>query len=215
MDNNRVFFSFLLLSLSGILIWSFTDPRNYFIWKLDAAPAIIGLMLLLFTYRYFPFTRLAYILMWMFAVILLVGAHYTYPEVPLFNWLRDTLELNRNHYDRLVHLGQGFTPAIGAREVLLRKTPLLPGKMLFSLVVAVCLAASAFLEIIEWWVALLTGLESHLFLGTQGDNWDTQWDMFLCFVGSVFSQLLLAKMHNRQLRQLNESNLNPKLRESF
>lgn len=215
MGNNKGFFSFLLLSLSGVLIWSFTDPRNYFIWKLDAAPAIIGLILLLLTYRYFTFTRLAYILMWMFAVILLVGAHYTYPEVPLFNWLRDTLGLNRNHYDRLVHLGQGFTPAIVAREVLLRKTPLLPGKILFSLVVSICLAASAFLEIIEWWVALLTGLESHLFLGTQGDNWDTQWDMFLCFVGSILSQLFLAKIHNRQLRQLTKDEFTPKLQESF
>jgi putative membrane protein len=215
MGNNRFFFSFLLISFFSVLIWSFIDPRNRFIWNLDAAPAIIGLILLLLTYRWFPFTSLAYILMWVFAVILLIGAHYTYPEVPLFNWLRDTIDLNRNHYDRLVHFAQGFTPAIVAREILLRKTPLLPGKMLFFLVVAVCLAASAFLEIIEWWVALLTGLESHLFLGTQGDNWDTQWDMFLCFLGSVLSQLLLARMHNRQLRQLSESKLTPKLRESF
>ncbi len=199
---NKRFYGLLLLSLLGVFVWSFHDARDRFTWYLEAAPAFMGLILLLATHRRFSFTRLAYTLMWGHAFILLMGAHYTYAEMPLFNWLRDTLALSRNHYDRVGHLAQGFVPAIVAREILLRETSLVPGKMVFFLVVSVCLAASAFYEFIEWWVALLTGSAADAFLGIQGDVWDTQWDMFCCFLGSIASQLLLAKMHDRALARL-------------
>ena len=201
MENQR-FYGLLLLSLLGVFVWSFHDARDRFTWYLEAAPVILALLLLLATHRRFSFTRLAYVLMWAHAVILLIGAHYTYAEMPLFNWLRDALALSRNYYDRVGHLAQGFVPAIITREILLRQTPLVPGKMLFFLVVSVCLAASAFYEFIEWWVALLTGAAADAFLGSQGDVWDTQEDMFSCFIGSIASLLLLARMHNRQLARL-------------
>jgi putative membrane protein len=190
---------FLLLSFWGVFIWSGIRPNDRFTWVLEVLPAVVALAVLLATYRRFRFTRLAYLLMWGQALILLVGAHYTYAEMPLFNWLRDGLHLSRNHYDRVGHLAQGFVPAIVAREILRRTTPLRPGKMLFFLVVSICLAASAFYEFIEWWVALATGDAAEKFLGTQGDVWDTQWDMFMCFLGAILSQLLLAKIHDREL----------------
>lgn len=202
---NRKFYGFLLLSFLPVLVWSFNDARDRFTWYLEAAPALIVLVLLLLTHRRFRFTRLVYVLIWVHAIILLVGAHYTYAEVPLFSWLRDVLDLKRNHYDRLGHLAQGFVPAIVTREILLRQTPLVPGKMLFFLVVSVCLAASAFYEFIEWWVALLTGSAADAFLGSQGDVWDTQWDMFCCFLGAIAAQLLLARTHDHALARLREA----------
>ena len=215
MKNNRVFFSFLLLTLLGVFLWSSNAPRDRFTWYLEASPAIIAFTLLLLTYRRFPFTRLAYALMWAHAIILLIGAHYTYAEVPPFNWLRDTLALSRNHFDRVGHLAQGFVPAIVTREILLRKTPLRPGKMLFFLVTSVCLAASAFYEFIEWWVSLYTGSAGDTFLGTQGDIWDTQWDMFWCFLGAIASQLLLDRIHDRQMHQLADAILPQKIQEKI
>jgi putative membrane protein len=159
--------------------------------------------LLVATYRRFPLTPLAYVLIWLHAVILMVGGHYTYAEVPLFDWIRDAFGLARNHYDRVGHLAQGFVPAILAREVLLRTSPLRPGRWLFFLVCCVCLAISALYELIEWWAALLTSPETGTaFLGTQGDVWDTQWDMFLALVGSVAALLALSRLHQRQLDQL-------------
>jgi putative membrane protein len=131
----------------------------------------------------------------------MVGGHYTYAEMPLFNWLRDALDLSRNHYDRVGHIAQGFVPAIVAREILLRRSPLQPGKWLFFLVTCVCLAISACYEFIEWWVALASG-DAVAFLATQGDVWDTQWDMFLALCGAIASQLLLRRWHDRQLAEL-------------
>jgi len=136
------------------------------------------------------------------AAILMVGGHYTYAEMPLFNWLRDVFELSRNHYDRLGHLAQGFIPAIVAREILLRRSPLRPGKWLFFVVTCVCLAISACYELIEWWVAESSGDQAVAFLATQGDVWDTQWDMFLALLGALSSQLLLRRWHDRQLALL-------------
>ena len=135
----------------------------------------------------------------MHACILTLGAHYTYAEVPLGYWVKDALGLARNHYDRLGHLAQGFIPAIVAREVLLRTSPLRRGRLLLFLVTCVCLAFSALYELIEWWTSLLSGEAGNAFLGTQGDVWDTQWDMFMCLVGALTSQLLLARMHDRQV----------------
>jgi len=135
-------------------------------------------------------------------VVLLVGAHYTYAEVPLFHWVRDTFGFERNHYDRVGHLAQGFFPALVTREILLRRSPLVPGKWLAFLTVSVCLAISAFYELVEWWVALASGSEAVSFLATQGDPWDTQWDMFLALLGAVLSLILFSRWHDVQLQRL-------------
>lgn len=190
---------FLIWAVLAVLAWSGWQPKDQFTWFLEVAPVLVGLPLLVLTFRCFPLTSLAYALLAMHAVILMVGGHYTYAEMPLFNWLRDALELSRNHYDRVGHVAQGFAPAIVAREILLRRSPLRPGKWLFLLVTCVCLAISACYEFIEWWVALASGDEAVAFLATQGDVWDTQWDMFLALCGALAAQLLLARWHDRQL----------------
>jgi putative membrane protein len=174
-------------------------PHDYFTWLLEVAPILIGVPVLVWSYRSFPLTPLLYRLLLVHALILMVGGHYTYAQVPLGNWVRDALGLARNHYDRLGHFAQGFVPAILAREILLRKTPLRRGRWPFFLVVCVCLAFSAFYELVEWWTALASGEGATAFLGTQGDPWDTQWDMFLALVGSLTAQLTLARVHDRQL----------------
>ena len=193
----------LLLTLL-VLAWSGYQPKDTFTWLLEVAPVLIGLPLLLSTRRSFPLTALAYGLLTLFGVILMIGGHYTYAEMPLFNWLRDTYDLSRNHYDRFGHIMQGFVPAIVTREILLRTSPLKPGKWLFFLTISVCLSISAFYEMIEWWVAVGSGDEAVAFLATQGDVWDTQWDMFLALCGALSSQLLLARWHDRQLANLNQ-----------
>ena len=198
----HILYAFLLASVGSVLLWSGLEPKDRLTWFLEVAPVLIVLPLLLWTWKSFPFTPLAYTLMAVHAVILMVGGHYTYAEVPLFDWIRDDLGLARNHYDRLGHLAQGFIPAIVAREILLRRSPLKPGAWLFYLVTSVCLAFSAFYEMIEWWVAVASGDEAVAFLGTQGDVWDTQWDMFMALVGAVSSQLLLRRWHDRQLLAL-------------
>ncbi len=185
----------------GVFIWSAISPHDYFTWFLEVAPAIIGLALLACTYQNFRFTTLAYWLMLIHAVILMVGGHYTYAEVPFFNWLRDTLELSRNNYDKVGHFAQGFIPAMIAREMLIRKTPLRPGKWLFFIVVSVCLAISAFYELIEWWVAIASGESAEAFLGTQGYEWDTQSDMAYALTGAISSLVLLGRYHNRLLER--------------
>jgi putative membrane protein len=196
------YLSILGASLLAVFVWSRINPREVATWWLEVMPVIIGVPLLAATYPRFPLTPLAYILIWMHAVILMVGGHYTYAEVPLFNWIRDAFGLARNHYDRVGHFAQGFVPAILAREVLLRTSPLRPGRWLFFLVCCVCLAISAVYELIEWWAALLTSPETGTaFLGTQGDAWDTQWDMALALVGSILSQIVLGRLHDAQLRR--------------
>lgn len=191
----------LLLTLST-LVWSGYQPKDVFTWFLEVAPVLIALPILLLTGRTFPLTSLAYGLLALHGVILMVGGHYTYAEMPWFNWLRDSFDLARNHYDRVGHLAQGFVPAIVTREILLRASPLRPGKWLFFLTTCVCLAISAFYEMIEWWVAIGSGDEAVAFLATQGDVWDTQWDMFLALCGAVSSQLLLGHRHDHQLARL-------------
>lgn len=197
----RFFLAFLVLA---VMAWSGWQPKDRFTWFLEVAPVLIGLPLLVLSFRRFPLTSLAYALLTLHAVILMVGGHYTYAEMPLFNWLRDTLELSRNHYDRVGHVAQGFIPAIVAREILLRRSPLPAGKWLFFLTTCVCLAISACYEFIEWWVALASGDEAVAFLATQGDVWDTQWDMFLALCGALASQLLFARWHDRQLARLEQ-----------
>ena len=171
-------------------------------WILEVFPIFLAIPLLVATAKRFPLTPLAYRLLFVHALILMVGGHYTYAKVPLGFWVQDALHLARNHYDRLGHFAQGFVPAIVAREVLLRRSPLQRGKWLFFLVTCVCLAVSASYELIEWLAALLGGSSADAFLGTQGDVWDTQWDMFMALVGAITSLLLLSRVHDRQLERL-------------
>jgi putative membrane protein len=189
----------LLASLAAILLWSAVRPHDYFTWFLEVAPVLIAVPVLVATRGRFRFTALAYLLMWLHAVVLIVGGHYTYAEVPPGHWVRDAFDLSRNHYDRVGHFMQGFGPAIVAREVLVRRSPLEPGKWLFFLVTSVCLAISAGYELVEFAVAVGTGEAAEAFLGTQGDVWDTQIDMLLALVGAVAAQLLLGRTHDRQL----------------
>jgi putative membrane protein len=194
----------LLVATGVLLVVSGIHPQDRITWLLEVAPVLIGAPILVATWRRFPLTPLLYRLLFLHASILMLGGHYTYARVPVGFWVQDWLDLSRNHYDRLGHLAQGFVPAILAREILLRRTPLRPGGWLFFLTTSVCLAFSAFYELIEWWTALLWGGPAEAFLATQGDVWDTQADMFLALVGAVSSQLLLARWHGRQLAALCE-----------
>lgn len=190
----------LLGAVLGLLVLSGISPQtDRLTWFLETFPVMIGAVVLLATWPRFPLTPLLCWLIALHAVILIVGGYYSYSEVPLFDWLRDLFGWSRNHYDRVGHVAQGFVPAIIAREILIRRSPLRPGRWLFFLVTCVCLAFSALYELIEWWSAVAFGDGATAFLGTQGDTWDTQWDMFLALVGAVSSQLLLAGVHDRQL----------------
>ena len=200
--NRRQYLSSLFVIVSIFFIWSAIHPHDFFTWILEVLPVLIAIPLLVMTYNKFPLTNLVYGLIAVHMLILLVGGHYTYAEMPLFSWLRDYYGWDRNYYDRLGHVAQGFVPAMIAREILLRTSPLRPGKWLFFIVVCICLAISAFYEFIEWWVALASGSDAVAFLATQGDIWDTQWDMFLAFSGAISAQLLLTKAHMRQMRQM-------------
>ena len=188
----------LLLSAAAVLIWSGIGPYDRATWVAEVLPAVIGWAILVATYRRFRFTTLAYVLAWWFGLILVFGGHWTYPRVPVGEWFRDAFALTRNHYDRFGHFFQGFTPAIIARELLLRTSPLRPGKWLFFLVIAACLAVSAMYEFIEWWSALATGSAAEAFLAHQGD----QWDMFLAGCGAVAAQLLLGRYHTRAVERI-------------
>ena len=188
-----------------VFLWSAIDPKERLIWFLEVLPAVIGFALVWWTYLSFRLTELSYWLILIHCVILMVGGHYTYAEVPLFDWLQEVLAQPRNQYDKLGHFVQGFVPAIVAREILLRRSPLTRGRWLFFLVVCVCLAISAFYELVEWWVALLAGAASEAFLGTQGYVWDTQSDMAYAMVGAIAAQLLLSRLHDRQLSNLSSS----------
>jgi putative membrane protein len=192
-----------LLAIAGVvLLISGIRPYDRTTWILEVFPVLLGVPILAATYRRFPLTPLLYRLLLIHAVILMVGGHYTYARVPPGFWVQDLLDLSRNHYDRLGHLAQGFVPAILVREVLLRRSPLHPGKWLFFIVVSVCLAFSAFYELIEWWAAVIGGDSAESFLGTQGDVWDTQWDMFLALLGTIAAQVILWKQHDRELARL-------------
>jgi putative membrane protein len=192
---------FWLLVFFFVLIWSAIHPHDYFTWFLEVLPALSGLAILAVTFRNFRFTRMAYWLMLIHSIILMIGGHYTYAEVPLFNWISDMFSMSRNNYDKIGHFAQGFAPAIITREILIRKSPVKKGNWLFFMVVCICLALSAFYEFIEWWVAVLTGTAAESFLGTQGYVWDTQSDMFMALVGAIVALSILSKPHDRALSQ--------------
>lgn len=192
-----------LLILTGIaLVISGIGPHDRTTWWLEVFPVLLGAPILIATWRRFPLTSLVYSLLFVHALVLMLGGHYTYARVPLGFWVQDLLDLSRNHYDRLGHFMQGFVPALLAREILLRRTPLVRGGWLFFLVCSVCLAFSACYEFLEWWSAVIGGSAAEAFLGTQGDVWDTQWDMFLALIGSITAQLLLGRWQDRQLERL-------------
>lgn len=183
-------------------MWSAVSPHDYFTWVLEVLPIFIALPVLVFSYKEFPLTNLVCFLILLHAIILMIGGHYTYAEVPLFNWLRDIFHLDRNYYDRVGHFVQGFVPALIAREVLLRKNIVKQDAWLFFIVCCICLSISVCYEFVEWWVAVASGAAAEAFLGTQGDVWDTQWDMLMALVGAVAAQILLVKIHNKQLTQI-------------
>ena len=189
----------LLLAGIAVLVWSGYRPKDYFTWILEVAPAVIAGVVLIALYLRFRFTDLVYALILAHAVILMVGGHYTYAEMPLFSWLRDEFGLARNYYDRVGHVAQGFVPAMIAREVLLRNRVVNGRRWLFFVICCVALAISALYEFLEWWVAVASGTAAEAFLATQGDVWDTQWDMFLALCGAVAAQLLLNRWHDVQL----------------
>ena len=185
-----------------LLAWSGLRPHDRFTWVLEVAPLFIGVPVLAATWRRFPLTPLAYRLILLHAIILMVGGHYTYERVPLGDWMREAFGFARNHYDRIGHFAQGFVPAILAREILLRRGVVRGRGWLFFLVTCVCLAISACYEFVEWWTAVGTGEAATAFLGTQGDPWDTQWDMLFALVGALTAQLTIAREHDRELSSL-------------
>ena len=198
---------FLLVVFFVVLIWSGINPHDYFTWFLEVMPALGGLMMLLLVrWKYhFEFTNFLYPLFALHAVVLMVGGHWTYAEVPLFNWLRDIGVFSRNNYDKIGHFMQGFVPVLMTREVLLRTSPLKKGGWVNFLSACVVLAASAFYELIEWWVSLATGSAGDSFLGTQGYIWDTQSDMLLCLIGSIVALLLFRRTQDQELSTLQAS----------
>lgn len=190
----------ILIGLTvAALIASAVHPHDWATWWMEVAPVLIGIPILVAIHRRLPLTPLLYRLLFVHGLILIVGGHYTYARVPAGFWVQDLLDLSRNHYDRLGHFVQGFVPAILAREILLRLSVVRRGPWLWVVVVSICLAFSAFYEILEWWAALLGGEAADSFLGTQGDPWDTQWDMFLALIGAITALLLLSRVHDRAL----------------
>ena len=192
----------LLIAIAVLFLWSATGPRDWLTWFMEVIPAMIAIPALIWIYPRYRFTTLTYVLIALHAVILLVGGHYSYAEVPLFNWLKAADHLDRNYYDRLGHFAQGFVPAAIAREVLIRWTKVRRGPMLIFLVLCVAMAISAWYEILEFVVARTLGDSAENFLGTQGDVWDTQWDMTSCFMGTIASLLTIPSFQDRALERM-------------
>jgi putative membrane protein len=187
---------------AAFFIWSGIGPKDYPTWFVEVVPAVVGAGILWFTRQSFPLTRLTYLLILFHCVILIVGGHYTYAEVPLFDWIRDTFGHDRNNYDKVGHFVQGFVPAIIAREITIRKGVFSTAGWRNFFIVSMCLGISAFYELIEWAAALLSVEASESFLGTQGYVWDTQSDMAFAMLGAILALLLLGRLHDRQLRSL-------------
>ena len=196
----------LLFSVLAVLIWSGVEPRDCLTWWLEVFPALAALVILIATYRRFEFTTLTYTLIALHMCVLFVGGHYTYARVPLFDWFKIIFGWHRNHYDRLGHIVQGFVPAMVAREIFVRLEILHRKSWQSFLVVCVCLAISAFYELIEWWTALVSGDSAVSFLATQGDIWDTQEDMFCALLGAIAAIALLSRVQDRAINRLRVQN---------
>jgi putative membrane protein len=185
-----------------ILVGSCILTRDRETWVLEVFPILLGFPILFFTYKRFPLTNFLYVLIVIHFTILAVGGIYTYAEVPLGFWMKGWFNFSRNHYDRIGHFAQGFIPAILTREILIRTSPLRPGKLFFFIVVCICLAISAFYEFIEWWTVLIKGSSAEAFLGTQGDVWDTHWDMLFAMIGAIVALITLPRIHDRYLKKI-------------
>ena len=184
-----------------VLIWSGINPKDFTIWVLEVTPALVAIALLIYTRDSFPLTTLTYTLILIHCVILMVGGHYTYAEVPIGDWFRELFDGTRNNYDKLGHFAQGFVPAIVAREIVIRLSVFNSKAWMNFFIVAMCLGISAFYELIEWWVALMSGEAADAFLGTQGYIWDTQSDMGLALAGAITALVVLGKVHDKQLNK--------------
>lgn len=191
-----------LLTFFGCLIWSGIYPKDLITWWLEVMPAILGFIALALTYKSFRLTPLVYNLILIHCIILMIGGHYTYADVPLFDYLKDYFELERNNYDKLGHFAQGFIPAMIAREIIIRKNIISGNSWQVFFILSFCLGLSAFYELIEWWVALLSSESAEAFLGTQGYEWDTQSDMMYALTGAVVALVLLNKWHDQQINKL-------------
>jgi putative membrane protein len=189
----------------GALLWSGFEPKDQFTWFLEVIPAIVALAIMAISQSRFPLTPLLYQLILVHSIILMIGGHYTYAEVPAFDTLAELFNWHRNHYDKLGHLAQGFVPAIAARELLIRHHVIEKPRWLAVIIVLICLGISALYELIEWWVAELTGESAEAFLGTQGYVWDTQSDMAMAMIGAILALLLLSRTHQAQLQALDIS----------
>ena len=194
---------FWLFIYFAVFIWSFLNPKDLFTWFLEVLPAIIALIVLAITYKNFRLTLLVYSLILIHCIILMVGGHYTYAEVPLFDFIKDILQQERNNYDKLGHLAQGFIPAMIAREIIIRKNIITIESWRNFFIICFCLGFSAFYELIEWWVAIFTNEASNDFLGTQGYIWDTQSDMAWALFGTILALVFLRKYHDKQLKKSN------------
>jgi putative membrane protein len=194
-----------LIIFFAVLIWSGIMPKDRITWWLEVLPAIAAVIILAATYKRFPLTVLVYVLILIHSVILMVGGHFTYAEVPYFDWLWEMLGQARNNYDKIGHFAQGFIPAIIAREILIRHGVVNGPRWRAFIIVSICLAISAFYELIEWWAALVSSESAEAFLGTQGYVWDTQSDMGLALLGAIMALFLLSGLHDRQLRQLSQA----------
>jgi putative membrane protein len=200
METNRKLLLFWIPSLLAAFLWSAINPHDYFTWFLEVIPAIVGFAILAFTYNRFTFTPLVYWLIWLHMIVLMVGGHYTYAEVPLFEWLKPVFGWTRNNYDKVGHLMQGFAPVLIAREILVRKKVVAKKGWLPAILVLAILGTSAAYELVEWGVSVATGSAGDSFLGTQGYIWDTQSDMLMCLIGSIIALLLLSKWHDAQIK---------------
>ncbi|MBN1545905.1 MAG: DUF2238 domain-containing protein [Syntrophaceae bacterium] len=198
--SKNLYTGILLTIVTAYLIYTGFSPYDRLTWLMEVLPVILALPILILTYRKYPLTSLLYFLIFIHCLVLMTGGQYTYARVPLGFWFQDWLHFARNHYDRVGHFAQGFVPAMIAREILIRGQFVNGRKMLAFIVVCICLAISAFYELIEWWAAIVIGCGADAFLGTQGDHWDTQWDMFLALVGAMIALLTLSRYHDRQLQ---------------
>lgn len=193
---------FLTIAVLTCGVWSVINPYAYGTWLAEVFPVLIALPLLIATRKKFPLTPLLYILIAIHCCILIIGGHYTYALTPIGDWMRDIMHLTRNPYDRLGHLAQGFVPALVIRELLIRTSPLKPGRWMIAIILFSCMGISAIYELIEWAAAITTGTAAQAFLGTQGDVWDTQKDMAMAGIGAILSLALLRPIHDRQLANL-------------
>jgi len=191
-----------LVVFMSVLVWSAITPADRLTWWMEVIPALLGLVILIMTRQRFPLTGLVYTLILIHAIILMIGGHYTYAEVPIGDWLRDLSGGERNNYDKLGHLAQGFIPVMIAREILIRNKVVAVKGWLTFLLLCIVLAFSAFYELIEWWAAVISSEAAESFLGTQGYIWDTQSDMLWALCGAILALLLLSKLHDRQISTL-------------